>query len=116
MAARASGYFGIPFKVYHGVTQGDTPSPTIFNVVVYAIICYLVMVLAPTDDGTYGLGLLIQYLAAYFYADDGLVALTQSEKVQIVFDVLAGLFKQVVLWTNARKTAGMACQPFHTPV
>ena len=64
MAARASGYFGIPFKVYHGVTQGDTPSPTIFNVVVYAIICYLVMVLAPTDDGTYGLGLLIQYLAA----------------------------------------------------
>ena len=37
MVARASGYYGKAFKGARGVTQGNTLSPTIFNVVVDAV-------------------------------------------------------------------------------
>ena len=36
--ARAGGYYGTDFKVEHGVTQGDPLSPTIFNVMVEAVV------------------------------------------------------------------------------
>ena len=38
MVARAGGYYGTGFKVGRGVTQGNPLSPTIFNVVVDAVV------------------------------------------------------------------------------
>ena len=38
MAARAGGYYGAAFKGTRGVTQGNPLSPTIFNVVVDAVV------------------------------------------------------------------------------
>ena len=38
MAARSGGYYGAAFKGIRGVTQGDPLSPTIFNVVVDAVV------------------------------------------------------------------------------
>ena len=38
MLARAGGYYGEEFKGKRGVTQGDLLSPTIFNVVVDAVV------------------------------------------------------------------------------
>ena len=38
MVARSGGYYGNSFEVFRGVTQGDPLSPTIFNVVVYAVV------------------------------------------------------------------------------
>ena len=38
MVARAGGYYGKGFKGGRGVTQGDPLSPTIFNVVVDAVV------------------------------------------------------------------------------
>ena len=38
MVARAGGYYGEYFKGDQGVTQGDPLSPTIFNVVVDAVV------------------------------------------------------------------------------
>ena len=38
MVARAGGYYGASFKGARGVTQGDPISPTIFNVVVDAVV------------------------------------------------------------------------------
>ena len=38
MVARAGGYFGIPFKGYHGVTQVNLLPPMRFNVVVETVI------------------------------------------------------------------------------
>jgi hypothetical protein len=40
VVARQSGYHSSPFSVCRGVTQGDVISPTIFNIVVDAVVRY----------------------------------------------------------------------------
>ena len=47
MVARAGGYYGDGFKGVRGVTQGDPLSPTIFNVVVDAVVRHCVTPLTP---------------------------------------------------------------------
>ena len=42
MVARGGGYYRTGFKGTRGVTQGDPMSPTIFNVVVDAVVCHWV--------------------------------------------------------------------------
>ena len=54
-------------------------------------------------------------LPAYLYADYGLVALIQLERLQRAFYVLTGLFNRVFLQKNTLKTIGMVFQPCHTP-
>ena len=107
MVDKAGGYFGFPSKGYRGVMQDDYLYPTIFNVVLDAIICHWVMVVTPIEAGMGGLGITIIDLAAYFYANDGLVASTQPERLQRVFDVLTGIFYCVVLRKNTAKTVDM---------
>ena len=101
---------------YRGVMQDNPLSPTISNVVVGAIIFHWVTVVMPTEAGTGGLGMTIIDLVAYFYANNGLVASTQMERLNRAFDVLAGLFGQVDIQMNTEKTVGMVCQPCHAPV
>ena len=49
-------------------------------------------------------------LAAYFYVDDGLIVLNQTERQHRAFGVLTGLFDWFNLQTNTAKTVGMVCQ------
>ena len=58
MAARAGGYYGASFKGVRGVTQGDPLSPTIFNVVVDAVVRHWLEGLktAKEEKGTKGGG------------------------------------------------------------
>ena len=87
----------------------------IFNVVVDVIIRHWVKLVTPTEAITGGLGLTIIDLAAYFYADNGLVALTQPERPQRSFDVLTSIFDWVDLRTNMAKTVVMVWKPCNTP-
>ena len=48
MSDKAGGYFRLPFKRYQGFTQRYPLLPTIFNVVVYGVICHWVTVVTPT--------------------------------------------------------------------
>ena len=80
-----------------------------------SIISYQVVGVAPTKGGTEGLGLSIQDLTAYLYAYNGLIASTQTERLQRVFDVFASLFDRVGLQTNEWKTVSMSCQLCYTP-
>ena len=115
MGARAGRYFGLPFKGYRGMTQGDPLYPTLFNVVVGSVICHWVMVVAPLEDFMEVLALSINYLAAYFNSDNVLVLSNQPERLQRLFDVLAFLFYWVGPRTNTIKTVSMACHPCHAP-
>ena len=103
MVANFGGYFRRPFKGYRCVTQGDPLPPNIFNVVLDTVIRHWVTVVTPTEAGTGVIGLTIIDLAAYFYANDGLVASTQPERLQRAFDVLTSLFNQVGLRKTRRR-------------
>ena len=57
----------------------------------------------------------IQDLVDSFYADVGIIALTQPERLHRAFDVLTGLFDQVGLRTSTQNIVSISCQPCHTP-
>ena len=46
-----------------------------------------------------------------FFADDGMVTLSDPRWLQGAFFTLTGLFDRVGLKTNFRKKSGMACHP-----
>ena len=54
-------------------------------------------------------------LVVYFYADDGILILTQPERLQRDFDVLEDLFYRFGPRKNTWKTGSMAFQPCHIP-
>ena len=61
-------------------------------------------------SGTEGLGQGVQRLEAYFYADDGILALALATRLQRAFDTLTELFGRVGLHTNVVKTVIMDCK------
>ena len=76
MVARTGGYYGTVVQGARGVTQGDPLSPTIFNVVVDTVVRHWVKVriMGVEDQGERGKG--GRRHASLFYADDGVVALS----------------------------------------
>ena len=60
------------------------------------------------EAGVEGLSPLVQDLALYLYTDNGLVTLTQPERLKRLFNVLMDLFDRVGLRTNMRKTMSKA--------
>ena len=76
MVARAGGYYREAFKGARGMTQGDPLSPTIFNVVVDAVVRHWVTMALEEVEKKGGRGIEGRHQAALFYADDGMVALS----------------------------------------
>ena len=114
MVARYRGYFGTLFKGYYGVTRGGHLSPTIFNVVVDAVLRNWVTVLAvmevTAEPRTDSLVWYIQRLAAYFYANKGLLKLIWENRLQQASDILTDIFDWVGICTNVFKTVIMTFQ------
>ena len=74
MVARAGGYYRTGFKGAIGVTQGDPLSPTIFNVVVDAVVRHWVTIAVEEAETQGERGREGRHEATLFYADDGMVA------------------------------------------
>ena len=111
MAARAGGYYGTAFKGERGVTQGNPLSPTLFNVVVDAVVRHWVngiMEAAEAKGETVQEG---RHQSALFYADDCMVVLSDPAWLQGVFTALLSIFDRVSLMTNVGKTVSMVCHP-----
>ena len=74
MVERAGGYYGTTFNGEHGVTQGGPLSPTIFNVVVDALVRHwMTGVIADAGERS-KLGKEGRHQAALFNADNSMVA------------------------------------------
>ena len=76
MVARTGGYYGADFKGDRGVTQGDPLSPTILNVVVDEVVRNWVAVIVEGTEEQGKCGQEVRHQNALFYADDGMVALS----------------------------------------
>ena len=74
MVTRAGGYYGKGFKGGRGVTQGDPLSPTIFNVVVDAVVRQWLTITVTEAENRRKRGREGRHQAALFYADDGMLA------------------------------------------
>ena len=95
MVARAGGYYGTSFKGGRGVTQGNPLSPIIFNVVVDAMVRHWVTLEVREAETRGERGRDGRHQAALFYADDGMVALSDPQWLQWEFTKLVGLFDRV---------------------
>ena len=93
------------------MTQGDPLSPTIFNVVLDAVVRHWVAVVVEGAGERGDRGQEGRHQDALFYADDGMVALSYPRWLQGAFNTLVGLFDRVGLRTNFGKTVGMVCRP-----
>ena len=103
MVAREGGYYGKGFKGERGVTQGDPISPTIFNVVVDAVVRHWLHLATQEAERRGERGREVRHQAALFYTDDGMLASSDSRWLQWAFTILVGLFDRVELKTNQRK-------------
>ena len=111
MVARAEGYYGEAFKGARGVTQVDPLSPTIFNVVVDAVVCHCVTLVMTEAKKRGERGNKGRHQAALFYTDYGMVASSDPFCLQWAFDTLVSMFERVGLRNNAEKTVSMVCRP-----
>ena len=115
MVARAGSYYGKRFKGGRGVMQGDPLSTTIFNVVVDAVVLHWLTIAVQEAERRGERGREGRHQAALFYADDGMLALSDPQWLQWSFTQLVGLFDRVGLKTNCNKTVSMTCRPCSTP-
>ena len=92
------------FKGERGVTQGDPLSPTIFNVVVDAVVRHWVNGLVDEAEEKGETGREGRHQSVVFYADDGIVVSSDPVWIQGDFSDLVAIFDRVGLLTNVGKT------------
>ena len=107
MVARAGGCYMAAFKGAQGVTQGDLLPPTIFNVVVDAVVRHWVVVMVEGAEERRECGQKGRHKNSLFYADDVIVALLDPQWMKCAFSTLVGLFNWVGLQNNVGKTGGV---------
>ena len=79
MVVRVSGYYTTPFKLLWGVTQGVPVSSKVSNIVVYVLVRHWITVLVEKEPGVKGSNRAVHRMAAFFYANYGLLVSNQLE-------------------------------------
>ena len=91
--------------------QGNPLSPTIFNVVVDAVLRHWVHEVVDEAEVQGETGREGRHQAALFYTDDSMVTSSDPTWIQGGFNALVGLFDRLGLQTNVGKTVSMVCHP-----
>ena len=91
MVARAGGYYGEAFKGERGVTQGDPLSPTIFNVVVDAVVRHWIDGIVDETEEKGETGREGRHQSAVFCADDIMVVSSDPAWLQGAFSALVAI-------------------------
>ena len=101
-----------PFKGYHGVTQCNPLSLNLFNIVLYEVIRSWTKIITEEATGIEEFNCAVRKMSSFFYEDESLLASTWLEWIQWEFDVLVGIFFQVVLQKNVQNMVGWCDRPF----
>ena len=109
MVARVGGYYGEDFNRAGGVTQVDSLSPTILNVVVDAVVRHWVAVMVEGAEEQGDRGKEGRHHNSLLYAENVMVASLDPQWIQGAFSTPVGLFDRLVLHTHFWKTVGMVC-------
>ena len=91
--------------------HGDPISPTIFNVIVDAVVRHWVMVMVEGAEERGERGQEGMHQNTLFYTDNDIVASSNPQWLQGAFSTMFGLFDRVVLWNNVVKAVGMVFRP-----
>ena len=86
-------------------------SPTIFNVVVDAVVRHLVNVLVDKAEAKGETGREGRHQSAVFYADDDMVVLLDPAWLQGAFNSLVAIFDRVGLLTNVERRSVWSVTP-----
>jgi hypothetical protein len=105
VATKQTSFYGEPFQATRGVTQGDTVSPTLFNIAVDAVIRAWEREMDQEQERSEENQR--TDVDCEFYADDGKVGSRDPELVQKSVDILTDLFQCLGLQMNAKKTKAM---------
>jgi hypothetical protein len=100
LVPKQSGFFGEPFAAERGVTQGDVISPTIFNIIVDAVLRMWYAKMNPVINGE----AVVPEISAIFYADDGKIAGEDHARVQEGLTRITDLFARMGLNMSQAKT------------
>jgi hypothetical protein len=111
VVARQQGFYSQPIMSERGTTQGDIVSPTIFNIVVDAIVRAWYHSNAMNNPHPRQRETVWTDLASIFYADDGNIYCLCARTLQAATDCIVDLFARMGLLTNAEKTKAMVCMP-----
>ena len=97
------GYYGVLLQDFRGVTLGYQLLPTISNNVVDIVVRNWVSLVEGCVTEPDGKGRELLHSATFFYTQDGLVASTDPEWLQGVFNTLARLSNRLGVHTNVSK-------------
>ena len=100
-----------PFIMGRWVTQGDPVSPTLFNIIVNAVVRATLQEICGTQEYQHGFGCSAGEHNICFYSDDGRIAGWDPIWVQAVLTTMVRMFDRVGLQKNLNKTNAMICTP-----
>ena len=92
IVSQTSEYYGAPFKGYQGIQKEHPLFPTIFNVVVDAVIRKWLEIVSEKAVGLEGFSRVVQRMPSFKTADDILINSMHLKWLQWWFDVPIGIF------------------------
>ena len=94
-----------------GVTKGDLFFPTVFNIVLDAVVREVPMKVFGLQEEHHGMGWVSGEHTIFLYVEDGCIATRNLIWVQKTLTTVVCIFKRVVLQMNLGKKKAMVCDP-----
>ena len=100
-----------PFGTERGVTKGDPVSPTIFNILMVAVVRAVMLEVCGPQESHQGLVWAVSEHNIVLYVDDGCIVGSNPIWVNMTLTEVVRMFNRVVLLTNLDNTKEIMCTP-----